>query len=311
MIHLSTQPVSVLIAAYNVEETIALAVYSALAQTAHLHEVIVVDDASTDRTLEILETIDNPRLKVLRQFTRQGPGVARNRAIEASTGQWMAILDADDAFQPQRLEILHSTFPSADKHVILADHWMYCRSKGAALVPWRKGERLPSELDLPTFLTHEHFLIKPLLPASIRKMNIRYPDYFCWEDGVFMSRLLARGFRLFIHPEPMYLYRLRQGSLSHDLSWQTNMETVFTTLLEELEPILDTQGRMALLAYINKARLSEHYLPVLEALRHGRYDIVALQLLSDRSRRHEFLRRLWPSVLKNLSVLRFPGTTGR
>ena len=308
---LSVKTVSVLIAAYNAEETIALAVKSALAQTAHLHEVIVVDDASTDRTLEILEAIDDPRLKVLRQPTRQGPGVARNRAIEASTGQWMAILDADDAFQPQRLEILHTTFPSADKHAILADHWMYCRSRGAALVPWKKGEHLPAVLDLSRFLAHEHFLIKPLLPASIRKMDIRYPDYFCWEDSVFMSRLLARGFRLFIHPEPMYLYRLRQGSLSHDLSWHFNMETVFTTLLDELEPVLDEQSRKALLAYIHKAHLSLHYLPVLQALRTKRYGQALRLLLQDQARRQEFLRRLWPSVLKNLSVLRFPGTTGR
>ena len=83
--------VSVLVAAYNAEQTIALAVCSALVQTAHLHEVIVVDDASTDRTLDILHGIADSRLRVLRQSARQGPGVARNRAMELANGwpSWM------------------------------------------------------------------------------------------------------------------------------------------------------------------------------------------------------------------------------
>ena len=298
--------VSVLVAAYNAEQTIALAVCSALAQTAHLHEVIVVDDASTDRTLDILHGIADSRLRVLRQSARQGPGVARNRAMEAATGQWLAILDADDAFEPHRLERLFAILPHQDQQVVLGDHWMNCRNRGATLLPWKPAKPLPSSLDLAGFLVHKPFLVKPLLPISVREMGIRYPDYFSWEDAVFMCRVLGMGYRLLLHPDPMYLYRLRRDSLSHDLRWSNITETVFISLLQELDPVLDEQGRLAIEAFIHKARNERYYLPVLQALRHRRYGMVTRLLLADRACRHEFLRRLGPSVLQRLGIVRIP-----
>ena len=303
--------VSVLVAAYNAEQTIAMAVRSALAQTAHLHEVIVVDDASTDRTLDILHGIADPRLRVLRQSARQGPGVARNRAMEMATGQWLAILDADDAFEPQRLERLLAGFPPANEYTMLADHWIYCRSRASALVPWQYCKKLPPVLDLNTFLHQQHFLVKPLLPASIRDTDIRYPAYYSWEDAVFMCRLMARGYQLLVHSEPLYLYRLRRESLSHDLRWRPTMESVFTALFEELEPVLDDQGRNVLLDYIQMTRRVQHYLPVLQALRSKHYGQLVKLLYNDQSRRREFIRRIGPSVIRRLNMLRLPGTTGR
>ena len=303
--------VSVLVAAYNAEQTIGLAVRSALAQTAHLHEVIAVDDASTDRTLDVLQSIGDPRLKVLRQSARQGPGVARNRAMEEATGQWLAILDADDAFEPQRLERLFATLPYEDGHAVLGDHWMYCLSRGAELVPVREARAYPSPEELGDFLLHTPFLVKPLFPARVRDLGVRYPAYFAWEDAVFMCRVLARDYRLHLCPEPLYLYRLQKGSLSHDLAGFHAAETVFAALRDELGPVLDEQGRQAIEAFLCKARNERYYLPVLEALRHRRYATVIRQLLSDRACRHEFLRRLGPSVLQRLGIVRFPDTTDR
>jgi succinoglycan biosynthesis protein ExoO len=298
-------------AAYNAQDTIALAVRSALEQTDHLLEVIVVDDASTDATCEILAAIQDPRLRVLRQKVRQGPGVARNRAMGLAAGQWFAILDADDAFHPQRLERIFAAHTHADERTVLGDRWLYCRSRGPALVPWRATAPLPPCMDLNLFLARKPFLTKPILPASVRTVGLFYPAYFSWEDAVFMSRVLARGYRLLLHQEPLYLYRLRWGSLSHDLHWACTTQEVFTALMEELKPALDDQGKKEIEAILHKAQRELRYHPVLKTLRQKRYGALPRLLLSDRFYRHEFLRRLWPSVLKNLSVLRFPGTTGR
>ena len=93
--------VSVIIPAFNVERYVATAVRSVLAQTYRDVEVIVVDDGSTDRTRDELEQFRD-RVVVVTQVNG-GIGAARNRGIRESTGDVIALLDADDAWLPERV----------------------------------------------------------------------------------------------------------------------------------------------------------------------------------------------------------------
>ena len=92
---------SVLIPAYNRERYIAQAVDSVLSQTFHDHEVIVVDDGSTDNTVQVLDSYQN-RIRVLRQ-SNQGPEVARNSAAKIAEGEYLVLLDSDDLLLPDAL----------------------------------------------------------------------------------------------------------------------------------------------------------------------------------------------------------------
>lgn len=94
--------VSVIIPNYNYGRFLAEAVNSALNQTSAPHEVIVVDDGSTDNSLEILAAYGE-RIKVIRQ-TNQGVGAARNAGAELATGDLLAFLDADDYWAPEKIE---------------------------------------------------------------------------------------------------------------------------------------------------------------------------------------------------------------
>ncbi len=76
-------------------------------------------------------------------------------------------------------------------------------------------------------------------------------------------------------------------------------------------PYMDERCRQEIQDFIRRAPEERCYLPVLEAVRHRRYGLVARQLLAERACRREFLRRLWPSMLWRLRILRYPGTTGR
>jgi glycosyltransferase involved in cell wall biosynthesis len=95
---------SIVIAAYEAAATIARAVSSALEQTAPAHEVIVVDDGSRDDLADALAAFGGA-VTTIRQENR-GAGAARNRAAAAATGEFLVILDADDAYHPRRLEAL-------------------------------------------------------------------------------------------------------------------------------------------------------------------------------------------------------------
>jgi glycosyltransferase involved in cell wall biosynthesis len=108
----NTNPVvSVLVPCWNAAATIEGSLASVLETTSVDLECIVVDDASTDGTAEIVARIADadPRVSLLRQPTNQGVSTARNRGLDAVRGTWLTLLDADDRFAPGGLELLTRT----------------------------------------------------------------------------------------------------------------------------------------------------------------------------------------------------------
>lgn len=99
---MSTSAVSVVVPLYNKERFIARALRSVFNQAFEDYEVIVVDDGSTDRSMEILAGFSDPRLRVIQQ-TNAGPGAARNLGARESTSKLVAFLDADDELLPNFL----------------------------------------------------------------------------------------------------------------------------------------------------------------------------------------------------------------
>jgi glycosyltransferase involved in cell wall biosynthesis len=97
--------IAVIIPVHNKAPFVARAIASVLAQTRPVDELILVDDASTDGSLEEIRMFDDPRIKLL-QRGEAGPGgyAARNLAIRHATSRWIAFLDADDTWDPCFIE---------------------------------------------------------------------------------------------------------------------------------------------------------------------------------------------------------------
>jgi len=103
---------------YNAEETISLAIESALNQSYQPSQIVVVDDASTDHTLKIISAYSSkdPRLLVLVNTVNSGVALSRNRIVENATGEFIAFFDDDDISDPCRLELQIERILSYERH---------------------------------------------------------------------------------------------------------------------------------------------------------------------------------------------------
>ncbi len=97
--------ISVVIPTYNRAHVVGRAIKSVLAQTLPDFECIVVDDASTDETVPLVEGFRDPRIRLVRLAENGGVSRARNAGIQAARGEWVAFLDSDDEWLPRKLEL--------------------------------------------------------------------------------------------------------------------------------------------------------------------------------------------------------------
>lgn len=96
--------VSVIIPSYNHEKFIEECIQSVLSQTFQDFEIVITDDASSDRTVEIIESFNDPRIKLFKYSINKGASIATNNCIRKSSGKYIAMLSSDDAWYPNKLE---------------------------------------------------------------------------------------------------------------------------------------------------------------------------------------------------------------
>lgn len=223
--------VSLIITTYNAQAFIMRAMASALEQTAPPLEIIVVDDCSTDGTPEILRRLErgHDKIRVLSTPRNGGPSLARNVGLDAARGDWVAFLDADDAFAPERLEVIMARAAQGDCDGVADDLAYYDaiaaqvtgRAMGAGQVP-----RAP--VSLRDYVAHnlsggkgfDWGLLKPVLRREfLLEHAIHYdPAVRHGEDFLLMVMFLLAGGRFCLTDHATYLYTQRQGSVSMQAS---------------------------------------------------------------------------------------------
>jgi succinoglycan biosynthesis protein ExoO len=217
-----TRPrVSVITPAYNVAPYIGRCIESVQAQTLTDWEMVIVDDASTDDTVAVVERyLTDSRIKLLRNEQNMGAGYTRNRALEQAQGEWIAVLDSDDWYAPQRLERLVA-FAQEMQADMVADLQTYVTPAGKVfMVGWCVHGKTPRR---PRYYTPEqviryHPSMKPLIRGDfIRQKGIRYASHIRQsQDYAFYVEILIKGARFALLPEAMYFYQIRPQSITTD-----------------------------------------------------------------------------------------------
>lgn len=96
--------VSIITPSYNCAKYIGETIESVLAQTYTNWEMIIIDDCSTDNTAEVIANYNDPRIHYLKNKKNSGAALSRNYALREAKGRWMAFLDSDDMWTPEKLE---------------------------------------------------------------------------------------------------------------------------------------------------------------------------------------------------------------
>lgn len=213
--------ISVVMAAYNAEKTIAHAIESVLFQTYKNFEFIICDDASTDSTFSTIKEINDARIRIITNEKNMGAGEARDRAISYATGKWIAFIDADDAWHRQRLEILLTE--SKPGHIIF-DNLIECVTSKNRLLGLSKVRSIycfgklmlsPTIIELSEFLREPRLIVKPIFERElITKNHIRHSQHKFGEDTYFVLSIIKCGAKLLYVPQPLYFYRLTIGAAS-------------------------------------------------------------------------------------------------
>lgn len=290
--------VSIIIPAYNTENYIFKAIDSALNQSISNIEVIVVDDASTDNTLEVIKKFKDRRLKILANEKNLGVAGARNRALRIAEGQWVAVLDSDDWYAPERLEKLLQIAYSEQADMVADDLFFIENGKD---YPWstliREGGECIKQLkliDTLYFVETDIFgkqglhlgLSQPIIKRDFLINNsIEYDERLkINEDFWLYLECLLFGAKFILIPEPYYFYRSRPGSLVHSSAKQ--IIEVTRLKITELMAMQDLVNRVPNLAQAlsEKVRISQNSLPyysVVESIKKKEYFQALIQIVDN------------------------------
>ncbi len=208
--------VTVLLAVHDGEPYVRESVASVLDQTFQDFEFVIVDDASTDRTVELVESFRDPRIRLLRNERNLGQVPSLNRGLREARGEYVARIDHDDWCRPRRLERQVAVL-DAQPDVALVGTWMDLVDEGG-----RPIARLRSTIaDFPEFLFHT--LIMRVLVSHPSAMYRREPVLRLGgydestgpaEDKDLWRRLALERWDARIVPEPLVVYRLHDAQLS-------------------------------------------------------------------------------------------------
>lgn len=287
--------VSVVIPAHNREGTIEYCLQSVIHQTLPPHEILVVDDCSTDGTVAAAEKVGNPLVRIVRLPRNSGAQAARNAGIKAATGDWIAFQDSDDEWLPNKLELQLRCALAAGCQVVISDGLVLKGNKTTPyLVNEFAGDCYKRLLTGPGPM-FQGLLAKRTCFEAAGYLDEHVPAFQEWDTCL----LLARHFRFGYVNVPLYKYHLHEGeTISKDPArGARGVEYFFRKHLPEIKSVA---GRQAYLDHV--ANLANRYLRAGDHKKWAEY-----RLLELRERKHQV--RLY--TLKAALIRLFPRAYGQ
>lgn len=206
--------VSIIMPSFNCKDYITASIKSVLAQTYGNWELIIVDDCSTDGTVDIIRGFEDYRIRVFVKKTNSGAALSRNMALRKAKGRWIAFLDSDDIWHPEKLEKQLAfmkehgyAFTYTDYRIQLNGKWLPYINTAPNVVDRKK---LYNYCYFSTItVMYDQNVVGLIQVADLKKNN----DYAMW----FKAIEKVKCHRL---PECLSYYIKHDGSISSGHKWK-------------------------------------------------------------------------------------------
>jgi GT2 family glycosyltransferase len=238
---------SYIVLSYDYERYIGTTLQSILDQTIQDFEVLVIDDASHDASVQVVRGFGDPRIRLLLNEHNLGGAASYNRAVEAARGEWLVNLDADDWVAPQKAEVQLSV-AEADPDLDIIGTWVsIVDSEGR---PHPRAQELEALIDQPyefgrldTWVGANHLCRSSTMVKRTTHLRIglddptmvRAPDYELW------TRALRAGCRFGLVPEKLTFLRLQPHGVTHSDRVGTLLEMSYA-MLRNLVPHAESRA---------------------------------------------------------------------
>jgi succinoglycan biosynthesis protein ExoO len=303
---------SVIIPCFNARKTVAAAVQSVLRQTYGAFEVILVDDGSTDDTADAIRTLclTDARIRAIYLRQNRGPSVARNAAISEAKGEWILLLDADDLYEPYRVEALLNLALSTGAELVADNIIVEDDPSGRRKLGFSFCGTQPVSFNLSSFLAWrakgdgglDLGFLKPLIRRRfLKEHGLEFAtNYRVGEDFLLFAECLQKGGRLVVLPDAGYIYRRRADSITRS---GADNARILASMAQEL--ILRWQHQLSadeLLSLRARERLFDDaakYQRLRMAVSSGAFFRAAGDLFYSPSVIREVMRRLWRRVCRS------------
>ncbi len=214
-------------------------------------EIVIVDDASTDQTADVMAKLasEDDRIIAVNSPQNAGPAHARNLGLEHATGDWFAVLDADDAYEPGRLTRLVSYAEEEGLDIIsdlllLYDLAAKCYAPDDLQYP---ASGALQELQIEDFLQADEAtgldfgMLKPIFHRSLlEKGLLKYPSHLRHgEDCALYISMVQAGARFGLLHEAHYVFSTRIGAVSQKISPGSVTDVDYRAIATEAERLRD------------------------------------------------------------------------
>ena len=247
---MSSPRFTIVIPAFNAARTIGSSIRSVLQQTEQDFEIVVVDDGSTDDTVECARSFaTDPRVRVISQHNK-GPSAARNAGVAAARGLYASMLDADDLWLPEYLEVMGGALDAnPDAPFAYTDAWVLDDGTGrirraSAMFYQRPPRTLPDARAFFLLLLERNFVYTSVTVrrSILDEVGSFDEDLPTGEDWDLWLRIVGRGIRPVRPPGLLAIHRNHPSSLVNDTQKMTrNICEVYRRFAED--PAVDAEVR--------------------------------------------------------------------
>jgi glycosyltransferase involved in cell wall biosynthesis len=250
----ATPLLSFIVLSYNYADYIGQTIQSILHQTVPDFEVVIVDDASSDRSLEVIRSFADDRIRLLVNDRNLGGAASYNRAVQAATGKYLVNLDSDDWIVPDKVERQLAELTRQPVEILGSYAWFVDRD-GNPHPNAADHERLsnqPHALNEASAWIGDNRLIRSTTMverAAHLRIGLDDPTMVSAPDFELWTRALRAGCRFHVLPEPLTYYRVHDRAITHRDPVGTFLELSYATM-RNLVPFTEEQKRDDALALI-------------------------------------------------------------